>query len=85
MRRNIISECQKIISKKLFYLDNTLRQPLIEIRTEALNINQSSFFDEKLVSNPISLQEFKEQLDQFRQQRMVKYIQMKQSEILEIL
>jgi dynein heavy chain len=32
MRTNIMRECARVISSKLFYLDRTLRKPLLEIR-----------------------------------------------------
>ena len=31
-RRNIMKECTKVISNKLYCLDRTLRKPLLEIR-----------------------------------------------------
>lgn len=46
MRRQIMEQCSKKIEKKLFYLDDKLRQPLIDIKTQTLNLCQQKFLEE---------------------------------------
>ncbi len=45
MRRNIMKECSKIISSKLFILDKNLIRPLLEIREVCIKVKGIPFYE----------------------------------------
>lgn len=57
MRRNIMKECAKVISSKLFYLDKTLRKPLLEMRAMCCRLEGIVFFEHRFM-NTVELEEF---------------------------
>jgi hypothetical protein len=75
MRRNIFNECSKVIQKKLFILDDILRNCLLNIRELSLTLNKKTFYDETRQNGPVEFNEFKEMIENFRGTNFIKGIQ----------